>query len=174
MWVRATVLSLIHPDTVTVMADWAFKTRFLSLPYLSARILNVGSLSLTVSRFGLAVRRWAGKRRDLGSNPLRLSFLFKRCGLWTLSCGFVLHNYETLKWLSSLPPLIHKSFWWWQCSDRYIISPTSPFSPSLINLWLLWTLSTMFTYLLTFLVFSNTAHMNWSDVLLPCLLVVCS
>ena len=32
-----------------------------------------------VSRFGLAVR-------DLGSNPLRLSFLFKSCGLWTLFC----------------------------------------------------------------------------------------
>ena len=41
----------------------------------------------------------AGKRRDLGSNPLRLSFRFKSCGLWTLSCDFVPHNYETLKWL---------------------------------------------------------------------------
>ena len=29
---------------------------------------------------------------------------------------------ETLKWLSSLPILIQESFWWWQCSDRYIIS----------------------------------------------------
>ena len=37
-----------------------------------------------VSRFGLAVRRQAGKQRDLGSNPLRLSIVFK-CGLWTLS-----------------------------------------------------------------------------------------
>ena len=36
-----------------------------------------------VSRFGLAVRRQAGKRNDLGSIPLRLSFLFKKvvvCG----------------------------------------------------------------------------------------------
>ena len=40
-------------------------------------------------RFGLAVRRYAGKQRDLGSNPLRLSFLFKSCGLWTLSFDFV-------------------------------------------------------------------------------------
>ena len=31
-----------------------------------------------VSRFGLAVRRYAGKRKDLGSIPLRLSFLFKK------------------------------------------------------------------------------------------------
>ena len=42
-----------------------------------------------VSRFGLAVRRYAGNQRDLGSNPLRLSFLFKTCGL---SCDFVPHN----------------------------------------------------------------------------------
>ena len=36
-----------------------------------------------VSRFGLAVRRKVGKRKDLGSIPLRLSFLFKKvvvCG----------------------------------------------------------------------------------------------
>ena len=39
----------------------------------------------------------AGKRRDLGSIPLRLSFLFKSCGLWTRSCDFVPHDYETLK-----------------------------------------------------------------------------
>ena len=66
---------------------------------------------------------------------LRLSFLFKGCGLWTLSCDFVPHNTETLKWLSSLPTLMRKSFWWWQCSDRYIISLSltsispSPHSP---------------------------------------------
>ena len=79
-----------------------------------------------VSRFGLAV---AGKLRDLGSNPLRLSFLFKNCGLWTLSCDFVHHSYETLKWLSSLPILMQGSFWWWQCSDRYIISLSSTSVP---------------------------------------------
>ena len=33
-----------------------------------------------------------GKQKDLGSHPLRLSFLLKQCGLWTLSCGFVPHN----------------------------------------------------------------------------------
>ena len=39
--------------------------------------------ALSVSWFGLAVRRQAGKRKDLGSIPLRLSFLFKKvvvCG----------------------------------------------------------------------------------------------
>ena len=47
---------------------------------------------------GPATRRYAGKQKDLGSNPLGLSFLFvKVCGLWTLSCDFVPHNYETLK-----------------------------------------------------------------------------
>ena len=36
---------------------------------------------------------------------------------------------ETLKWLSLLPILMHESFCWWQCSDRYIIYllPTSSF-----------------------------------------------
>ena len=34
----------------------------------------------------------AGKERNLGSNPLRLSFLFESCSLWALSCGFVPHN----------------------------------------------------------------------------------
>ena len=66
----------------------------------------------------------AGKagKRDLGSIPLWRSFLFKSCGLWTLSCDFVPHNYETLKWLSSLSILMQESFWWRQCSDRYIVS----------------------------------------------------
>ena len=47
---------------------------------------------------------------------------------------------ETLKWPSSLLILMQESFWWWQCSDRYILSlfphlhTPSPFSPSLISL----------------------------------------
>ena len=47
---------------------------------------------------------------------------------------------DILKWLSLLPILMQESFWWWQCSDRYIISlfshlhtPFPPFSPSLIS-----------------------------------------
>ena len=32
------------------------------------------------------------KQKDLGSNPLRLPFLFRYCGLWTLSCDFDHHN----------------------------------------------------------------------------------
>ena len=53
---------------------------------------------------------------------LRLSFLFRSCGLWTLSCDFVPHNYETLKWLLLLPILMQKPFLWWQYNDRYLIS----------------------------------------------------
>ena len=45
---------------------------------------------------------------------------------------------ETLKWLSSLPILTQESFWWWQCSDRHIISLFphlyTPFSQPLISL----------------------------------------
>ena len=48
----------------------------------------------------------AGKQKDLGSNPLLLSFLFKRCGLLTLASDFVHRINETLKWLSSLPILM--------------------------------------------------------------------
>ena len=47
-----------------------------------------------------------------------------------------------LEWSSSLPrhPAMQESFWWWQCSDRYIISLSphfhtpSPLSLTLINL----------------------------------------
>ena len=63
---------------------------------LFARHIVVGLLFVQhasvhyVNRFGLAVRREAGKRKDLGSIPFRLSFLFKKvvvCGhcLVTLS-----------------------------------------------------------------------------------------
>ena len=46
---------------------------------------------------------------------------------------------EIFKWLSSWPILLQKSFWWWQCSDTYIISlfphlHTPPHPPSLISL----------------------------------------
>ena len=46
---------------------------------------------LNVSRFGLVVKRQAGKQKGLGSIPFRLSFLFKNvvvCG-HALSCDFV-------------------------------------------------------------------------------------
>ena len=33
----------------------------------------------------------------LGSSPLRLSFLFRNCDLWTLSCGFAPHKYWNSK-----------------------------------------------------------------------------
>ena len=51
----------------------------------------------------------AGKQKDLGSNPLQLSFLFRNCGhcLVTLS----LTTNETLKRLLSLPLFMQKSFW---------------------------------------------------------------
>ena len=60
-----------------------------------------------VSRCGLAVRRLAGKQKDHGSIRFgRLSFLFKSCGLWTLSCDFSHTINETLKWLTQLPTLM--------------------------------------------------------------------
>ena len=66
------------------------KTNFFVNLYWNNKYPDSGLIyDIKVSRFGLPVRRQAGKQRDLGSKPLRLSFLFKGCGLWTLSCDFV-------------------------------------------------------------------------------------
>ena len=59
------------------------------------------------NEFGLAVRRSAGKRKDLGSIPLRLSFLFKKvvvCGHGLVILSLTIN--ETLKRLSSLSILM--------------------------------------------------------------------
>ena len=58
-------------------------------------------------RAGLAPSGKAGKRKDLGSIPLRLSFLFKKvvvCGHCLVTLSLTIN--ETLKWLSSLPILM--------------------------------------------------------------------
>ena len=89
-----------------------------------------------VSRFGLAVRLVSRGT----SVRIRFGSLFSSkavvCGHCLVS--FVPHSYETLKWLSSLPTLMQKSFWRWQCSDSYITSLFShlrtPFNQSLISL----------------------------------------
>ena len=77
-----------------------------------------------------------GKRKDLGGSGdtalVLLSVSSKR--LWSSVdyTVFVLHNYETLKWLSSLPTLMQKSFWWQQYSDRsYNFPLTGPTSESI-------------------------------------------
>ena len=75
-----------------------------------ASLLETGEEWDGVSRFGLAVRRQAGKQRDLGSNPLQLTFLFKSCGHCLVTLFLTIN--ETLKWLLSLPILMRESFWW--------------------------------------------------------------
>ena len=71
------------------------------------------SITESVSRFGPAVRSQpAGKLKGLGSIPLRLSFLFKKvvvCGHCLVTLSLTIN--ETLNWLSSLPILMHESFW---------------------------------------------------------------
>ena len=100
----------------------------------------VGSVPYTpVSRFGLAVRLVS--RRTLVRYCFGSPFSSKR--LWFVDTVLWLCPSlptGTLKWLTSLPILMQKSFWWWQCSDRYIIflspclhAPFPPFSPSLIS-----------------------------------------
>ena len=84
--------------------------------------------------FGLAVRRYAGKQKGLGSIQLRLSLPFRKVvvgGHCLVTLSLTVN--ETLKWLSSLPILMQESFWWWQCSDRYItylFPPPPPLSLS--------------------------------------------
>ena len=85
---------------------------------------------------------WADlKQKGLVWIPLQLSFFFKKvvvCG-HSLVVTLSLTTNETLKWLSSLPIFMQESFWWWQCSDRYILSlfphlhTPYPFSLSLIS-----------------------------------------
>ena len=77
----------------------------------------------------------AGKRKGLGSIPLRFCLLFKKVriyGLCLVTLSLTIN--KTLKWLSSLPILMQGSFWWWQCSDRYIISLFPHLRPTLVSL----------------------------------------
>ena len=90
-----------------------------------------------VSRFGLAVSGRTSVLYRFGSHFSSKRLWFVDTVLWL--CPSL--PTETLKWLSSLPILMQETFWWWQCSDRYIISlsphlhtPFPPFSPSLISL----------------------------------------
>ena len=64
------------------------------------------------SRFGLAVRRYAGKQKGLGSIPLRLSSLFKMLWFVDTALSLFLTINKTLKRLSSLSILMQESFWW--------------------------------------------------------------
>jgi len=99
----------------------------------------IGWQTLFVSWFGLEVRCQAGKQRDL----VQICFVSPSevvvCGPCLVTLSLTIN--EALKWLSLLPILMQESLWWWQCSDRYIISlfphlhtcfPS--FSPSLISL----------------------------------------
>ena len=73
-----------------------------------------------VSQFGLVVRlvrRGTSVQISFGS-PFSSKVVV--CGHCLVTLSLTIN--ETLKWLSSLPILMQESFWWWQCSDRYIIS----------------------------------------------------
>ena len=89
----------------------------------STRGINVAALrTLSVSWFGLTVRHSINNQRELGSKPLRLSFSSKVivCGHCLVILSLTIN--KTLKWLSSVPILMQESFWWYKCSDRYVIS----------------------------------------------------
>ena len=67
---------------------------------------------LFVSQLGLVVRRSAGKRKDAGLTPRFGSPLSSKiviCGHCFATLPSTIN--ETVKWLTSLPILMWKSFW---------------------------------------------------------------
>ena len=114
---RPTANKMDHTTLTTVMTCIAWK------------LTSTNNKTRSYFKFGFLP---FGKQRDLGSNPPRLSFLFKE----VVACGHCLATLsltinETFKRLPSLPILMQESFWWWQCSDGYIIS-LSPSFPHLL------------------------------------------
>ena len=61
---------------------------------------------VVLSRFGLVVRRWAGKQTDLSSIRFGSPFSPKIMVYGQPSCDFAHTVNETLKWLSQLPTLM--------------------------------------------------------------------
>ena len=101
------MLFIDNKDSVLCILNSMYLSRSRNLRHISMLLIDnkdcvlciVNSIRFylswqAMSRFGRAVRRSVGKQRGLGSNPLRLSFLFKGCDLCgTLpSCDFVPHN----------------------------------------------------------------------------------
>ena len=79
------------------------------------KVTDILALSLPksfVSWFGLEVRHYACKQKDLGSVPLQLSFLFiEVCLSYDCLVLLPLTINATLKWLSSLH-IVGQKFWW--------------------------------------------------------------
>ena len=90
----------------------------------SSKVVVCGHCLVTLSRTVNEAFKW------LSSLPIL------NAGVYLVTLSLTVN--EALKCLSLLPILMHKSFWWWQCSDRYIISLSphlhTPISPSLISL----------------------------------------
>ena len=111
-------------------------------------ICLVGTLKhreVFVSRFGLAVKHYAGKQKGLSSILLQLSFLIKKdvvCGHCLVTLSLTIN--ETLKWFSSLPISMQVILMVTVYSDRYKISlfPHLHWPVPNKTLSFLWTLST--------------------------------
>ena len=54
----------------------------------------------------------AGKQKDAGSTPLRLTFVLKYCGLWTLSHDLPLHNEWNIKMTHIAAHLLMRKSCW--------------------------------------------------------------
>ena len=106
------ILGMIVPVT-TWMGD-CYVLGFAPVPRV--QFCSHSTKALRVRRIHVCELVWPGGKAGKQEGPRFESasalFLFESCGLWTLSCDFVPHSYETVKWLSSLPTLMQKSFWW--------------------------------------------------------------
>ena len=98
-----------YPVSATVILCACVCVCFHILPYVNC----FGRTMLYMCIEYHTLKHQAGKQKDLCLVPLQLSFLFKNCDLWTLSCTFVpCPINDKFKWLSSLPTIIQESFWW--------------------------------------------------------------
>ena len=77
------------------------------------------SAEVNVHQFGSVVKHQAGKKMDVDSSQLPLTFLFSNCGLWTLSCNFAQNNNnKTLNWLLLMPVWLQNHF----CNDSVVLA----------------------------------------------------
>ena len=104
---------------------------------LTKPISNLTLNLIIVRRFSLLVKHQAGKWTDIVSSLLWLSFLFKNCDLWTLSCDFALKINGTLKMAHTAAPpqcRIILVVTMYQAGVGYVYTSPPRTSPSLIDL----------------------------------------
>ena len=134
----------LHPEWAVVL----FQVVLISWLWIGSLVLNTQSTPSYLAKAKTwgplekkthcSFRVWAGVRlvsRGTSvwicfSSPFSFTSKVVVYGHCLVMLSFTIN--ETLKWLSLLTILMQKSCWWWQCSDRYVISlsPPTSISPS--------------------------------------------